>query len=459
MKLACVIVFGAAVISCASPGYGATRFVKANAAGANNGTSWANAFTTLQAALTAAASGDDIWVAEGTYVPATPATPNPRLASFVMKSGVDVFGGFAGTEAFRSQRNIRTHVSVLSGDVNGDDAPNFANRSDNCYEVVEIVGVTNAVLDGFVIRGGQADGTASNFSGGGALIGATSGVRVRACVFRDNFAQFGSAAASSGSVTWEHVLFTGNRSSSGGTVHMTPASSVGEFGFCDFIANDSQASTRSALYLGNGASAAARACVFWGNRSNAATVQAMQVQSDGSSNLSGVTLSDVEGGTTGLDASNFLADPLFITADMKGPDGIAGTGDEIFRLRAGSPCIDRAAPGDLPADVTDVDGDGNTTEPVPTDLFASIRQRDDPAVSAFGLGARPDVGAYEFAGTSCVGDINADGAVNTSDLTLLLIFFGHPATTDFTADFNYDGTVDTTDLVQFLVRFGAVCPA
>lgn len=61
---------------------------------------------------------------------------------------------------------------------------------------------------------------------------------------------------------------------------------------------------------------------------------------------------------------------------------------------------------------------------------------------------------------TCVGDLNADGAVNTADLTIFLGRFGNAATPgspEAAADFNADGTVNTADLTVFLGRFGSFC--
>src|ERR1044072_8249072 len=83
-------------------------FVDASAAGANNGTSWANAFTDLQSALAIATPSNEIWVAAGTYKPTATAD---RTISFAMKNGVGIYGGFDGTEAQRGQRDPAVNVT------------------------------------------------------------------------------------------------------------------------------------------------------------------------------------------------------------------------------------------------------------------------------------------------------------------------------------------------------------
>ncbi len=83
---------------------GATIFVKADAAGANNGASWADAFTQVQPALNAAVSGDEVWVAAGTYV-----------GCITLSAGVALYGGFVGSESTLAQRNWEANKTVLEG--------------------------------------------------------------------------------------------------------------------------------------------------------------------------------------------------------------------------------------------------------------------------------------------------------------------------------------------------------
>lgn len=119
---------------------------------------WSNPCT-LDTALTKAAYGDELWVAAGTY---TPTIGVIRTATFQLKPGVALYGGFAGGETLRTQRNFTANVTILSGDLNGNDNSNVRydepTRDENAYHVVTGSGVTNtAVLDGFTVTGGNAN--------------------------------------------------------------------------------------------------------------------------------------------------------------------------------------------------------------------------------------------------------------------------------------------------------------
>src|ERR1700755_743292 len=118
----------------------ATCYVKWDAAGSNNGTSWNDAFVDLQTALGTTAC-QEIWVGRGTYRPST----TDRTASFNLPSGVVVYGGFAGVESSMDQRYSSANRSILSGDIGNDDVHSAGDdidgsaddiRNENSYHVV-----------------------------------------------------------------------------------------------------------------------------------------------------------------------------------------------------------------------------------------------------------------------------------------------------------------------------------
>jgi hypothetical protein len=132
----------------------------------------------------------EIWVAAGRY---TPAPPNgDRAASFRLTNGLTLYGGFAGGETQSDQRDPATNVTILSGDLNGDDdEPKWIPTAENSSHVVVASGTdATAVLDGFTITGGNAD-DAGGYMGAG-ILNVRGSPTIRACLFYRNSAYEGS---------------------------------------------------------------------------------------------------------------------------------------------------------------------------------------------------------------------------------------------------------------------------
>lgn len=207
-------------------------YVDKDATGANNGTSWADANNDLKPALTWAANhagfNAEIWVAEGTYYPSTTTI---RSQYFIVKNdNVQLYGGFAGNETSRSQRNWTARATILSGDIG---VPGEA--SDNSYHVIQLDGrhgipvTSNTVIDGFTIRGGYARDGAEDRGGGlfcdGSGLSSGCSPRLSNLVFSGNQAVYGAGIYSNGqnsgasSPVLSNVAFNGNAADYGGGIY------------------------------------------------------------------------------------------------------------------------------------------------------------------------------------------------------------------------------------------------
>jgi predicted outer membrane repeat protein len=193
-------------------------YVKATATGANNGSSWTDAYTDLQDAFGAAFSGDSIWVASGTY---KPTAGIDRTATFFLINGVAVYGGFTGTEAMLGERDWDINVTILSGDIG---IP--ADSTDNSYHVVTGSGTNStAVLDGFWIMQGRADGTYPNHYGGG-MLNFTGSPAISNITFTRNSSVYGGGLFNifSSNPMLTNVSFIGNSSRYGAGMYTRTSS-------------------------------------------------------------------------------------------------------------------------------------------------------------------------------------------------------------------------------------------
>jgi len=169
--------------------------------GANNGTTWADAFLEIQDAVTAASGGDEIWVADGTYH--RQGTSDVLLT---MQDYVAVYGGFNGTGTSRADRDPSANITILDG-------------QDMVDHVV--AGASQTVLDGLIIIGGQADGSAPHDSGGGMYNDSVTALLVENCAFSNNRADDmgGGMCNNDSTVTIDNCDFNGNIAGGGGGMH------------------------------------------------------------------------------------------------------------------------------------------------------------------------------------------------------------------------------------------------
>ena len=157
---------------------------------------------------------------------------------------------------------------------------------------------------------------------------------------------------------------------------------------------------------------------------------------------------------------NIAAPPRFARVPGAGADGDWGTGDDDpgdLRIRAASPCIDAGDNDAVPPDTLDLDGDGDTSEPVPVDLAVATRFVDDPLIEDAGLGIPPvvDIGAYEFPADT-IGDCNESGSLDLVDYRSMSGCLDGPAVDAVAGcactDMDFDGHVDLADFAALQVR-------
>jgi hypothetical protein len=337
-------------------------YVNKNAPGpTQDGASWATAFTTVQAGINAAVSGDEVWVAKST--PAAEA----YVENVTTKENVALYGGFSGTETERSQRNWKTNVTTIA--------------SPSIFDDVVTSYVQGAILDGFSIRDGDV----------GVLVDSGTAT-VTNCAISANeigvFVYIGPATLMNCTISgnsyqgvWvdEGTATVTNCAISGNAAGVTVSSGTATVSNCTISSN-----TEEGVFVDYGTATVSNCAISVNNRygiyvgsNGTATVTNSIVSFNGEgvrrkSTGYTVTLShnDVYGNITAnysniIDPTgtngNISVDPLFVDRDNKD-----------FHLQAGSPCIDAGDDSVVTAGQTDLDG--------------------KPRIS----GAHVDMGAYEF---------------------------------------------------------------
>jgi len=388
-------------------------YVDADAPAGGNGLHWNTAYKNLQDAYPdpQCTIVTEIHVGQGTYTPGL-----TRENTFQLVSGVRIKGGYAGFGSPNPEvRDVVAYESVLSGDIG-----TLGDESDNSYHVMTVGSDVDAtaVLDGFTITLGNADGSIPDTFGGGMYVDGGSPtlvgcrfVRNRAsrsggaiygmggtptvinCVFDGNTTQVSDGGAvynSQNNAVFTNCSFSGNKAGGDGGA-MANADSSPELTNCTFSGNTDRGS--GPIYLWRSGHTVLTSCIVWGN-----TPQAIVLNGGATSAIS---YSDIQGGiplTGTVDGGgNLDVDPKFERIPDRGADGTWGTADDDygdFRINAVSLCIDGGSNAALPPDTADLDGDGDTGETLPIDLGGTIRVLDGDSDGT----AVVDMGAYEFDG-------------------------------------------------------------
>jgi hypothetical protein len=367
-------------------------YARPDATGSEDCSDWANACT-LQDALASATADEEIWVAEGTHKPGA-----LRTDTFQLTSGVALYGGFAGSESLRDERDWTVHEAILSGDIGTPD-----DDSDNTYHVVTGSGTNaTAVLDGFTITGGNANSSSANSSGGGMYNSIGSPLLLNVTFSGNSSDSYGGGMLNaSSSPTLVNVTFSRNSAgSSGGMLNHRSSPTLVNVTFSGNSAHygggmhnlSSNPTLTNVTFSGNYAeygggmynyesSPALTNCILWGNTAPTGPQICNAISSTPT-----ITYSDIQGGYSGT--GNINADPLFLRNPDSGDGDWTTPGDNDYgdlRLQPASPAIDVGDNSALPADTLDLDKDGNISEPLPIDLDGNFRI----------VNGVVDMGAYE----------------------------------------------------------------
>ena len=323
----------------------ARLYVNGNVAASGDGTSWEQAFKTLEEAFEhmehRCSAAEEIWVAAGVYKPNKIAGNGTtgRDKAFLPPSHIKIYGSFAGTETSLEQRDLSNPAnrSILSGDFNDNDVVtgsgetlSISGNEENASRVVILMHTTNTVLDGFTIKGGNAIGsndirigtyTLNNDDGAG-IYGYQADARIVNCIFTQNTAARGGAFFTSeySYPVVENCLFLHNIATTNGsaltTLYNFPIVN------CTFWGNRGTGSNTSAVYAGANYFTM-RNSIIYGNNGGF----------DHNGNGAGLNITNclIQGQTPAVDGNiDGNLDPLF-----RDPDN----GD--FRLQSNSPLIDQ----------------------------------------------------------------------------------------------------------------------
>jgi hypothetical protein len=351
-------------------------YVDDDATGVNTGTSWANAYTDLQAAIARAGRGcgSQIWVAAGMYYPGTKTTD-----SFEIPAGVSVYGGFTGTETTIDQRNIWGVPTILSGYIGMYDEDGNPYTPDVPKRNTTVVTMgNNTLLDGFIVTESSKEGQGilgkniTNFTISSCIAeynqwygirADNSNVIIKHCIIRNNGYDGILHQLNNKILTIDHCQIYDNLQNGVSTVTSIP-SILNSIIFRNGFAGNSYYGVKvlqpagatlirnnTIVYNANegihafGLDPTIRNCILWGNKD-----YGDQKQLRGNGIATYCLLSDPNNltqTTPDPNSHNISCDPQFAYADIALHN---------FHLLPTSPCIDRGNNAGIAAEETDMDG-------------------------------------------------------------------------------------------------------
>lgn len=362
-------------------------YVDCSASGNNDGTSWANAYVTINDAADNAIDGDEIWVAGGTYQLYTSGEGTVEI-----NNAVSIYGGFAGTETHRSQRDRGQNNTIIDGQ-----------DEYQCFRVYKA-----ATIDGFVIRNGRADSASYNCGGGINSYGVD--LIIENCVFYNNVAWgYNSEGGGGGGVYLSegisspfivNCVFAGNYAEDNGGALYIGTYSQPSIINCTFYANYSDtyggAVKNANNYGGSDYISLFVNTIFWGNSNNASWPSRGEEIYNHSEGRMDFINCDIRGGITGsyvdgedggyyiFGTGNINVSPGFVMGDsyiystitealLKGSSaGNWMTSNDGLMIQSGSPCRNN--------------GNNTYVSGVDTDITGSDRTQE----------LTVDIGAYEY---------------------------------------------------------------
>ena len=379
------------------------------------------------------------------------------------------------------------NITQIVADQAGENSYHVVSIGENILEIPGSGGeLSNATrLDGVTITAGMADGSSTDDQTGGGLVNSQSDPVLIKVIFSGNLASArGGAVFSSGNPVFVNSTFAGNQAGAdGGTIAGSGGAmyNSGNFGESSpvvintvFSGNESTGSAgaiyNSAVNSGvsspmivnstfsentasgqfdcggaivNNSNSGGTSepvitnTILWGNSSVG--------EGDEICNIAGgtqpeISYSILQGGTAGVSESDGSSttegngvidqDPMFTSTT--GADGTPGTSDDDLTLQQGSPAINSGDAASLPSDTYDIDGDGNTSEPLPIDRAGNERS----------LGSSVDMGSYE-AGADGVTlpVVTTNQATNISESEATLNGTVNPGGASTTVTFEYYPTL------------------